>query len=282
MTHESCDCTIGLAEEEELDLSAWDGYGQFRVYVHGTGRMPKLDKNFDQEDPARRYGYELMLSNQKVQSFHIADLRDPRKIIWQGRRTDLQKHSIDTLVAMPRPERKAAEKFEAVAEATEPPAAPNPSPSCMPWLRIEKDPTKFKACMALSQQLGKIESSKQLYEIVRQQMQREDQEVYYVIAADTHLFLRGIAEVGRGGRDSVQTSIQDTARYATAFAQLYGAQAVAIAHNHPSGSPNPSAADEEVTKCMQKMCEANDLLFLDHVVIGSDSYYSFKDAGKVK
>lgn len=279
MNTEPCACPVGVAEEE-LDLSALaeDGYGQFKVYVYGAQKhLRRLDRNFDKEPDGRRYGYELMRAQPGVAAFQIVDMRQPRQpAIWQGRRSDLEKHSIEALVTM-RAQKAAEEKFEAVAENP----APNPLPNCMPWLRIEKDPAKFKGCMALSQQLGKIESSKQLYEVVRSQMEREDQEVYYVIALDTHLFLRGVAEVGRGARDSVHTSIQDTARYAIAFAQLYGAQAVAIAHNHPSGSPNPSTADGEVTKAMHKMCEANDLLFLDHIVVGSESYYSFKDSGKV-
>lgn len=288
-TENACECPVGLAEEGDPSAMGEDGYGQYKAYVYGQGKhLRSLDRNFDDENRARRYGYELMQAQPGVHTFQVVDLRRPQQqAIWQGRRTDLNKHTIEELVALPRPGRQAAEeRFEAIAEPVATEAiqlqAQESKPStCMPWLRIEKDPTKFRACMDLSRKLGRIESSKQLYEVVRQQMEREDQEVYYVIALDTQLFLRGVAEIGRGARDSVQTSIQDTARYAIAFAQLYGAQALAVAHNHPSGNPKNSQADSDVTHAVAKMCEANDLLFLDHIIVGSESYYSFKDNGKV-
>jgi hypothetical protein len=294
-TENACGCPIGAAEEADL-LEEEDGFAQFKVYVYGDqsvrggtgGHIRRLDRNFDTEKDARRYGYKLMQAHPGVLTFHVVDMQNPRQAaVWYGRRTDFEKHSVEQLIAMPRtpPRSAVGERLEAIAEpvvAQETQLQEDSKPStCMPWLRIEKDPTKFKACMDLSRKLGRIESSKQLYEVVRQQMEREDQEVYYVIALDTQLFLRGVAELGRGARDSVQTSIQDTARYAIAFAQLYGAQALAVAHNHPSGASTPSSADNSVTQAVLKMCEANDILFLDHIVVGSDNYYSFKDNGKV-
>ena len=55
------------------------------------------------------------------------------------------------------------------------------------------------------------------------------------------------------------------------------AVALVVAHNHPSGDPTPSAQDRAVT---ERLREAGDLLgvrMLDHLVIGSESYYSFSD-----
>lgn len=177
----------------------------------------------------------------------------------------------------------AGERMEAIAEpmATEPLAA-SESPKagtavCMPWVRIERDVGRMRQCMKLAEQLGRIETSEPLYEIIRGQMEREDQEVYYVIALDTQLYLRGIAEIARGARDRVLTPIQDTVRYAIAFALYYGAMGIAIAHNHPSGKTKPSDADKDVTKAVQTACEANDLLFVDHIVVGINGYYSFRD-----
>jgi len=171
----------------------------------------------------------------------------------------------------------AGERLEAIAE---PMAAESPragDPVCMPWVRIERDVGRMRQCMAVAQKLGRVETSRQLYEIIRGQMEREDQEVYYVIALDTQLYLRGIAEIARGARDRVLTPIQDTVRYALAFALYYGAMGVAIAHNHPSGKTKPSDADKEVTKAVKHACEVNELLFIDHIVVGINGYYSFRD-----
>lgn len=55
-----------------------------------------------------------------------------------------------------------------------------------------------------------------------------------------------------------------------------------IAHNHPSGDPEPSAEDIGITN---RLTEAGKLLgveLLDHIVIDHDGrYYSFKETGRL-
>ncbi|MBW2974695.1 hypothetical protein KY366_03160 [Candidatus Woesearchaeota archaeon] len=48
-------------------------------------------------------------------------------------------------------------------------------------------------------------------------------------------------------------------------------------HNHTSGDPEPSQEDDDITK---KLFDAGELLnikVLDHVIIGKNEFYSFKD-----
>ncbi len=55
------------------------------------------------------------------------------------------------------------------------------------------------------------------------------------------------------------------------------ANSIIIVHNHPSGDPAPSKEDEEITV---KLVEAGDMLginVLDHVIIGRDRYWSWKE-----
>ena len=63
-------------------------------------------------------------------------------------------------------------------------------------------------------------------------------------------------------------------------ALLSSAAAIILMHNHPSGSPEPSTEDLEVTR---RLREAGDLLgvkVLDHIIIGS-TYYSFVERGVI-
>jgi len=58
----------------------------------------------------------------------------------------------------------------------------------------------------------------------------------------------------------------------------------AIAHNHPSGDPYPSAPDKSLTKNLAQAAQTMGLYFLDHVIIGRPSdgcqgYYSFAEEG---
>jgi len=57
------------------------------------------------------------------------------------------------------------------------------------------------------------------------------------------------------------------------------AAAVVVAHNHPSGDPSPSAEDREVTRVVAEAGRLLDIPLHDHVIIGADSYHSFRDAG---
>ncbi|HUP01231.1 MAG TPA: DNA repair protein RadC [Gemmatimonadota bacterium] len=57
------------------------------------------------------------------------------------------------------------------------------------------------------------------------------------------------------------------------------AASLIIAHNHPSGDPTPSREDREVTRVLSEAGRLLDVPLHDHVIIGADSYYSFRDAG---
>ncbi|MBQ2121135.1 MAG: hypothetical protein II199_01440, partial [Bacteroidaceae bacterium] len=56
---------------------------------------------------------------------------------------------------------------------------------------------------------------------------------------------------------------------------------VILAHNHPSGNPQPSRQDDELTKRLNQACHAVQLRLLDHIIIGDNTYYSYADEGKL-
>ncbi|MFQ5598744.1 MAG: DNA repair protein RadC [Nitrospiria bacterium] len=60
------------------------------------------------------------------------------------------------------------------------------------------------------------------------------------------------------------------------------AASVIFAHNHPSGDPSPSHEDCEMTKRLVTVGELMGIPVLDHVIIGSETYYSFADAGQIR
>ena len=59
------------------------------------------------------------------------------------------------------------------------------------------------------------------------------------------------------------------------------AQALAVAHNHPSGQNRPSHEDEVITRRIKSGCEAIGITLLDHIIIARGDYYSFSDEGKM-
>jgi DNA repair protein RadC len=63
-------------------------------------------------------------------------------------------------------------------------------------------------------------------------------------------------------------------------AVLGSASSIAVFHNHPSGDPLPSATDRVVTR---KLVEAGELMsidVIDHIILGSSTYFSFKEESK--
>ena len=59
------------------------------------------------------------------------------------------------------------------------------------------------------------------------------------------------------------------------------AQALVVAHNHPSGQNRPSHEDEVITRRIKAGCEAVGIALLDHIIIARGEYYSFNDEGKM-
>jgi len=59
------------------------------------------------------------------------------------------------------------------------------------------------------------------------------------------------------------------------------AQALVVAHNHPSGQNRPSHEDEQITRRINAGCEAIGITLLDHIIIARGAYYSFADEGKM-
>ena len=59
------------------------------------------------------------------------------------------------------------------------------------------------------------------------------------------------------------------------------AQAIVVAHNHPSGQNRPSTEDEQITRRIKEGCKAIGIAFLDHIIIARGQYYSFADEGRM-
>ena len=59
------------------------------------------------------------------------------------------------------------------------------------------------------------------------------------------------------------------------------AQALVVAHNHPSGQNRASHEDEIITRRIKTGCEAIGITLLDHIIIARGEYYSFSDEGKM-
>jgi DNA repair protein RadC len=62
----------------------------------------------------------------------------------------------------------------------------------------------------------------------------------------------------------------------------HDASAVIFVHNHPSGDPEPSESDREITKELVFAAGTMQLKVLDHIIIGNNQYFSFADRGLIE
>jgi DNA repair protein RadC len=61
-----------------------------------------------------------------------------------------------------------------------------------------------------------------------------------------------------------------------------GATGLIFVHNHPSGNPDPSDSDKEVTRDLVYAGKIMQLKVLDHIIIGDNRYFSFAAAGLIE
>lgn len=61
----------------------------------------------------------------------------------------------------------------------------------------------------------------------------------------------------------------------------HNAASVILAHNHPSGSPDPSNADRNLTAALKQALGLIDVRVLDHFIVAGDKIYSFAEHGDI-
>jgi DNA repair protein RadC len=54
---------------------------------------------------------------------------------------------------------------------------------------------------------------------------------------------------------------------------------IILVHNHPSGDPQPSEADINITRRVREAGEIMGVRLLDHIIIGDRCYVSFRESG---
>jgi len=100
-------------------------------------------------------------------------------------------------------------------------------------------------------------------------------ESFVVLFLDVKNRLIADAELFRG--TLTQTSVYP--REVVKAALAHNAAALILAHNHPSGTPEPSAADVALTQALKQALALVDVRVLDHLVVAGTKIYSFAEHG---
>lgn len=101
------------------------------------------------------------------------------------------------------------------------------------------------------------------------------QEVFACIFLDARHHIIEFEKLFYGTIDGASVYPREIARRCLA----YNAAAVILAHNHPSGLPEPSSADRRITERVVQALALLDVRVLDHIVVGAESTTSFAERG---
>lgn len=103
----------------------------------------------------------------------------------------------------------------------------------------------------------------------------EEKEVFAVLFLNTQNQLIEYKRMFMGTLKSVEVHPREIIR----AAMLLNANALILAHNHPSGNSEPSQEDRTVTTQIEKAANMLGFEVLDHVVVGNGSTVSFAERG---
>lgn len=110
-------------------------------------------------------------------------------------------------------------------------------------------------------------------QVVRHTARGTRRESFFVVLLDVRSRVMALHEISTGVVDSALVHPREV--FAPAVRE--SAVAIVIAHNHPSGDPSPSRQDHDVTDRLKSAGSMLGIDVLDHVVVGTDRYYSFAD-----
>ena len=110
-----------------------------------------------------------------------------------------------------------------------------------------------------------------------QRLRGQPQEIFAALFMDTRHRALAFEELFRGTVDGAEVHPREVARRALA----YNAAAVIVGHNHPSGNPEPSAADRAVTARLKQALALVDVRLLDHFVVADGPPVSLAARGWV-
>lgn len=140
---------------------------------------------------------------------------------------------------------------------------------------------EIKAMLELANRINKAEYSKQerimsserLAKKMMMELGEKKQEHLVAIYLDTQ---NRIIEQKTIFIGTVRRSIAEP-REILHYACKNMATSVIIVHNHPSGSPAPSENDLNFTEKIKRSCDTIGIVCLDHIIVGKNDYYSFRE-----
>lgn len=118
-----------------------------------------------------------------------------------------------------------------------------------------------------------ITSPDKTYTYLQTILQKLEHEVFGVICLDQQHRILHYEELFKGSISSAQVYPREIVK----LALQHNTAAVILFHNHPSGNPQPSQSDKDITKQIKQALELIEVRTLDHVIVGKEGYISLAE-----
>jgi DNA repair protein RadC len=122
-----------------------------------------------------------------------------------------------------------------------------------------------------------LSSPQAVRQYLQLQLARKPYECFVVLFLDVKNRLIASEELFRGTLTQASVYPREVVKAALA----HNAASVILSHNHPSGTPEPSAADHALTKTLKQALELVDIRVLDHFIVAGKQVYSFAEHGEI-
>lgn len=128
-------------------------------------------------------------------------------------------------------------------------------------------------------ELGKpVASSAGVYEVFRDRLRHLKVEQFWLVALDAKNRVVREVMLSQGTLTNSLVHPRELFRVAIRAAAV----GVVLVHNHPSGDPEPSADDRDLTRRVETVGELVGIRVLDHIVVGDGTYVSFVERGWIR
>jgi len=118
-------------------------------------------------------------------------------------------------------------------------------------------------------------SSQEIFDYLYHSMRDLKKEVFKVIYLNSQNQIIDTADLFEGTINSSSISRREV----IVTAIKHNAVSLIFAHNHPSGNPEPSKSDKELTRDLVYAGSIMQIRVLDHIIIGNNRYFSFAGEG---